>query len=743
MSTIPKELMQVTKRDGSKEALDYDKINKILSWATEGVKEVSITDIIIKAELSITNNIKTKDIHKVLIQAAVNCMSLETPNYQYVASRLLNFQIRKEVWGGVEAPKLKEIILSNISKKVYDKDILNQYSEEEVEQLDSYINHQRDFIFSYAGLKQMCDKYLIQDRTKKILFETPQFAYMIIPMVIFNRYPKEVRLDWIKRAYDQFSLHKLNLPTPQLAGIRTPLRAYSSCCLIEMGDTMGSILSTNFAIGAATSQRYGIGVNISGVRAIGSKVKGGEVVHTGLIPILKIVEANTKAFQQNGIRGGGATVTFPYWHHEVLDVLSLKNNGGTEENRVRKLDYSIAVDRLLLERFRENKLITLFSPHQVPDLYEAFGTPKFQELYEKYEKDPSVIKKTVSALELMGALVKERTETGRIYVFFIDLYNHHCSWGETVQMLNLCQEVGTPTVPLQSTDDPDAEIGICTLGAINWLAVDSEQDIKESCELAVRFLDELLDHQEYFLPAAENFALKRRSLAVGINNFAAWTAKKGFREWGSPDHLKAVDTKMELQQYYLLQASLQLAKEKGPCTKFSNTKYAKGILPIDTYKKDLDSICELQLSKDWDSLRSEIVSHGLRHSTLSGQMPVESCLSLDTKIQTPSGLQTFRKLLEDSGLNSDRVIDEDLQGWHELDLPLDLCTRFGNKQSPRVYYNGISSTTLIEMEDGTQIKATGEHKFLVRTESGDESWKKVYELSEEDDIITSEFYFQE
>jgi ribonucleoside-diphosphate reductase alpha chain len=636
----------VKKRDGTKEEFDINKINQILTWAIEGIKDVSVSDIVLKAQFTGREVITSKQIHKILIEAAVECLTLQTLNYQWVASRLVNFSLRKEVWGGVNPPKFYDFLQKSVKLGIYDPIILETYSEKEINKLDEYIQHDRDFTCTYAGIKQLCDKYLLQNRKTKKLYETPQFAYMAIAMTVFRNEDKENRLKRIKSAYDAYSKFKINLPTPQLAGLRTPLRAYSSCCLIDVGDSMDSILASASAVGKATAQRYGIGINMGRIRGIGSEIRKGEVLHTGVIPFLKVYEALTKSCQQNGVRGGGGTVSYPFWHYEVEDLLVLKNNGGTEESRARKLDYTIQFSKLFFTRFLEGGTVTLFSPHQVPDLYEAFGTPEFDVLYKKYEDNYSLapMRKKVPAKELMSLFVKERVETGRIYTLFLDHIQAHSAWAVKVPMSNLCNEVCHPTKPINDINDAEGEIGVCVLAAVNWGEVELDE-FPEIMEIIVRTLEHVIDIQDYFCPAAENFTRNRRSLGIGINNLAAFLAKNKLK-YTDPEAAHLVDRYMEYQQYYLLKASVQLAKEKGACAKFNETKYSKGILPIDTYKKDVDSVTRGTLELDWEELRGEIMTHGLRHSTLTAIMPCESSSVVSNStngIEPPRAFLSYKK----------------------------------------------------------------------------------------------------
>ena len=551
-------------------------------------------------------------------------IDLDHPNYQYVAARLLLFAVRKQLYGKMkELPTLEQHIYACVNSEVYDNDIFNKYSIEDIQRAESFLDHDRDFLFTYAGLRQVVDKYLVQDRSSGGVYETPQFMYMMIALTIFAEYPKETRMSYVRRYYDAISKHKINIPTPIMAGVRTPLRQFASCVLVDVDDTLDSIGSSDLAIMRYVAQRAGIGINAGRIRGINSKIRGGEVAHTGVIPFLKKFESTVRCCTQNGIRGGSATVHFPIWHQEIEDILVLKNNKGTEDNRVRKLDYSIQISKLFYERFIQDGEITLFSPHDVPGLYDSFGLSSFDDLYVSYEKDPTIKKKTVKAQELILNLLKERAETGRVYIMNIDHCNSHSSFKDKVNMSNLCQEITLPTDPIQHIDDGMGEIALCILSAINVGKVKSDEELEELCDLSVRGLEELIDYQKYPVAAAEIATKARRSLGVGFIGLAHYLAKLGFN-YDSQEAWDAVHGLSESFQYYLLKASNQLAKEKGYCEYFGRTKYADGILPIDTYKKDVDEISSINLQHDWESLRASILEHGLRHSTLSAQMPSES-----------------------------------------------------------------------------------------------------------------------
>ena len=615
---------KVKKRDGRIEPLDLDKMHLMVEEATTGLAGVSASQVEMTSGIQFYDGITTAEIQEILIKSASDLIDLDHPNYQFVAARLLLFAIRKQMYGRMRTlPSLIDHITERAYQDVYDKDIFIKYSREEIQKAETYIDHERDFLFTYAGLRQVVDKYLVQDRSNGKVYETPQFMYMMIALTIFRDYPKATRMSYVKRYYDAISKHRLNIPTPIMAGVRTPLRQFASCVLVDVDDSLDSIFSSDMAIGRYVAQRAGIGINAGRIRGINSKIRGGEVQHTGVVPFLKKFESTVRCCTQNGIRGGSATVHFPIWHQEIEDILVLKNNKGTEDNRVRKLDYSIQLSKLFYERFIQNQEITLFSPHSVPGLYESFGTDSFDELYCRYESDESIPKSTIGAQELILNLLKERAETGRIYIMNIDHCNTHSSFKDKVEMSNLCQEITLPTYPLQHIDDRTGEIALCILSAINVGKIKSDEELEDLCDLAVRGLEELIDYQEYPVVAAEVATKARRSLGIGFIGLAHYLAKLGY-SYGSQEAWDAVHGLSESFQYYLLKSSNKLAEEKGHCEYFGRTKYADGILPIDTYKKDVDEITSEELAHDWESLRASINQYGLRHSTLSAQMPSES-----------------------------------------------------------------------------------------------------------------------
>ena len=622
---VSNEEISVNKRNGrGKESLQIDKIHAMVGFATEGITGVSASHVEMNSGIQLFDGISTADIQQILIKSANDLITLENPNYQYVAARLLLFSLRKQLFHRLwDHPKLIDHIKKLIDMGLYDKDILVNYDESEIDRMDMWIDHERDYNFTYAGLRQVMDKYLVQDRSTGDIFETPQFMYMMISATLFAQYPKDKRMNYVKKYYDAVSKFKINIPTPVMAGVRTPLRQFASCVLVDTDDTLPSIFSSDMAIGRYVAQRAGIGINAGRIRGINSRIRGGEIQHTGVIPFLKKFEATVRCCTQNGVRGGSATTHFPIWHQEIEDILVLKNNKGTEDNRVRKLDYSIQISELFYKRFINNQDISLFSPHDVDNLYDVFGSPEFDALYEKYERNKKIPRKTINAQKLFMELLRERAETGRIYIMNIDHCNTHSSFKDKVYMSNLCQEITLPTKPVQHIDDDEGEIALCILSAINLGLIKDKEELEELCDLSVRALDEIIDYQEYPVAAAKKSTEARRSLGIGYIGLAHYLAKNKVK-YNNKEAWKLVDEVTEAFQYFLLKASNQLAQEKGKCDYFERTKYADGILPIDTYKKDVDNIVKRKLSYDWTNLRKTIKEHGLRHSTLSAQMPSES-----------------------------------------------------------------------------------------------------------------------
>lgn len=616
--------IRVTKRNGELELLDWSKVSRVLNWACRGL-DVSISQIELDSKIQMFDLIKTSDIHKMIVKAAADLISEENPDYQYAAARLAVFQIRKEAYGQFTPPKLYDHIVKMVNLEKYDPEILDKYTQEEIEEIGKVVDHWRDLNFAYAGIKQIEGKYLVQDRVDNRVYESPQMMYILIAMTLFADERKETRFEHIKKFYDLVSKFKISLPTPIMGGVRTPTRQFSSCVVIETDDTLNSINASAGSVVNYIARRAGIGLSVGKIRAKGSKVRGGEIYHTGITPFIKHFQTAVKSSSQGGIRGGAATLAYPIWHLEVQDMLVLKNNRGVDDNRARHLDYSVQISKLFYQRLIKKENITLFSPSDVPGLYDSFfaDQDKFEELYVKYEQDESIRKLSVPAVELFSTLMQERASTGRIYIMNVDHSNTHSSFIDPVKLSNLCQEITLPTHPLQNVNDENGEIALCTLSAANLGLIDSYDDFEEVCEYMVRALDNLLSYQDYLMPAASH-AKKRRALGIGWINLAFDLARRGLKysDGSANQHIHDLS---EAFQYYLLKASVKLARERGACEWFDRTKYSKGILPIDTYKKEVDSIVpNPSLKYDWEGLRADIVKYGLRNSTLSSWMPSES-----------------------------------------------------------------------------------------------------------------------
>ena len=643
----------VQKRDGRLEKIDLDKIHRVIEWAAEGLDNVSVSQVEISSHIQFYDKITTKSIHETIIKSAADLISAATPDYQYLAARLAIFHLRKIAFGQFEPPHLFDHVTKLTQEGRYDAHILQDFSKEEFDILNDYIDHNRDLSFAYAAVKQMEGKYLVQDRVSKQVFESPQFLYMLVGMCLFasydKQYDKAARLDYIKRFYDATSTFKISLPTPIMSGVRTPSRQFSSCVLIECDDSLDSINATTSAIVRYVSQRAGIGVNAGRIRALGSPIRGGEAQHTGCIPFYKLFQTAVKCCSQGGVRGGAATLFYPIWHLEVENLLVLKNNRGVEDNRVRHMDYGVQINKTIYQRLIKNQNVTLFSPSDVPGLYDAFfaDQAEFERLYEQYEQDDSIRKRSVPAQELFSLMMQERASTGRIYVQNVDHCNTHSPFDPSVAPIrqsNLCMEIALPTQPLDNINDESGEIALCTLSGINLGEINQLEDIKEPAELIVRALDALLDYQDYPVIAAKNGSMKRRTLGIGVINYAYYLAKNGTK-YSDPTALGLTHRTFEALQYYLLVASNKLAKEQGACPAFGDTTYSQGILPIDTYKVDIDAICNEPLQLDWEALRHDIKTHGLRNSTLTALMPSETSSQIANAtngIEPPRGLVSVK-----------------------------------------------------------------------------------------------------
>ncbi|WP_068978913.1 MULTISPECIES: class 1a ribonucleoside-diphosphate reductase subunit alpha [Aeromonas] len=639
----------VTKRNGHKEPIDLDKIHRVLDWAAEGLDNVSVSQVELKSHIQFYDGIRTADIHETIIKATADLISEQTPDYQYMAARLAIFHLRKKAYGQFEPPHLYQHVARLVDMGKYDKHLLEDYSQAEFDELNTHLDHWRDMDFSYAAVKQLEGKYLVQNRVTGEIYESPQFLYILVAACLFSKYPKDTRLDYIKRFYDAVSTFKISLPTPIMSGVRTPTRQFSSCVLIECDDSLDSINATASSIVRYVSQRAGIGINAGRIRGLGSPIRGGEAFHTGCIPFYKYFQTAVKCCSQGGVRGGAATLFYPLWHTEVESLLVLKNNRGVEENRVRHMDYGVQINKLMYQRLIKGGDITLFSPSDAPGLYDAFfaDQDKFEALYVKYEQDPAIRKKTLKAVDLFSLMMQERAGTGRIYIQNVDHCNTHSPFDPSVapvRQSNLCLEIALPTKPLNNIDDESGEIALCTLSAFNLGTIEKLEDLEEMAELAVRALDALLDYQDYPIAAAKKGSMGRRTLGIGVINYAYYLAKNGAR-YSDGSGLALTHRTFEAIQYYLLKASVQLAREFGPCPLFGETTYAQGILPIDTYKKDLDVLCNEPLHLDWESLREEIKTVGLRNSTLTALMPSETSSQISNAtngIEPPRGLVSVK-----------------------------------------------------------------------------------------------------
>lgn len=664
--------IKVTKRNGKQESIDMEKIHRVVHWASQDLEGVSVSQVEISAQLAFFDGIKTEDIHETIIKSAADLISTEAPDYQYLAARLAIFHLRKKAFKQFTPPSLFNQITKYTECGIYDKDILAKYSRSEIEEFDAHIDHWRDMSFSYAAVKQLEGKYLVQNRVTGEVYESPQFLYILVGMCLFQEYEKSERMDIVKRFYDATSTFKISLPTPIMAGVRTPTRQFSSCVLIEADDDLDSISAASGAIVKYVSQRAGIGINGGRIRALGSPIRGGEATHTGCIPFFKHFHTAVKSCSQGGVRGGAATLFYPLWHLEVEELLVLKNNTGTDENRIRHLDYGVQFNGLMYQRFLADGNITLFSPHDVPGMYDAFfaDQDEFKTLYEKYEQDESIRKRSVKARELFAKFMQERANTGRIYLQNVDHCNTHGAFDPAlapVRQSNLCMEITLPTKPLFSVQDEDGEIALCTLSAVNLGALESLDELEGITEIIVRSLDALLDYQDYPIKSAEIASKNRRTLGIGVTNLAYYLAKNGMK-YSDGSGNKLIHDTFEALQYYSLKASNKLAKELGACPLFSETQYAKGIMPIDSYKKDVDAFCSPELKLDWTTLRTEIVKTGLRNSTLTALMPCESSSQISNStngIEPPRGYVAVKQSKD--GILKQIVPDfENLKSQYEL-----------------------------------------------------------------------------
>jgi len=640
--------IQVSKRDGTKEFLDIDKLHKVVFYACEDITGVSPSEVELKSQIQFYNGITSKEIQETLIKAAADLINEQTPNYQYVGGRLVNYALRKEVYGGFDPCHVKELVIKNTQAGFYDSELITKYTDDDWDKINTFIRHERDENLTYVAMEQLRGKYLCQNRVTGEIFETPQMCYILIAASLFQDYPTGTRLRWIKEYYDAISLHDISLPTPVMAGVRTPQRQFSSCVLIETDDSLDSINATAASVVKYVSQKAGIGIGGGSIRAIGSPIRKGDAYHTGIIPFYKHFQSAVKSCSQGGVRGGAATIYYPIWHLEAEEMLVLKNNKGTEENRVRHMDYGVQFNKLMYERLITGGNITLFSPADVPGLYDAFfaDQAKFRDLYERAERNTRLRKKTLPASELFGSFMEERKNTGRIYLQNVDNANDHGAFLPDlapIKQSNLCAEIDLPTKPLKDLNDPEGEISLCTLSAINWGNIRTPADFERVCRLAVRGLDALLSYQNYPILAAQLSTEKRRPLGVGIINFAYWLAKNDLNyQHIDANGLALVDEWAEAWSYYLIKASADLAAEQGAPSGNMETKYGHGITPNQTYKKDLDELVPHVERMDWTGLREQLKATGIRNSTLMALMPSETSAQI---ANATNGIEPPRSLI--------------------------------------------------------------------------------------------------
>jgi len=703
------EKINVTKRDGSLEPLDLEKFHKVVAYACDGITGVSESEIELKSHIHFHDKITSKEIQETLIKAAADLISEDAPNYQYVAGRLIAYDLRKEVFGNFDPIKLYDHVKKVVDLGFYDSKLLEWYTKDEFELMNSWIDHSRDESLAYAAMEQLRGKYLVKNRVTGKIYETPQIAFMLIAATLFHKYPalgEKTRMEYIRRFYNSLSNFDISLPTPVMAGVRTSVRQFSSCVLIETDDSLDSINATAGAIVKYVSKRAGIGIGAGRIRALGSSINGGHATHTGVIPFYKHFQSAVRSCSQGGVRGGAATLYYPIWHLEVEDLLVLKNNKGTDDNRIRHLDYGVQFNKVFYERLLTGKDITLFSPSDVPELYEPFFTDvdKFRTLYEKAEHNPKIRKKKVSSLDLFSSFMQERKDTGRIYLMNVDHANDHGSFIPEVAPIhqsNLCCEIDLPTKPLKSIDDPEGEISLCTLAAINWGNIKNKEDFEEPADLLVRALNELLDYQEYPILAAEISTKNRRPLGIGIINFAYWLAKHG-STYSEPD-LKLIDEWTEAWSYYLIKASNDLAKETGPCPKNNETKYSLGLVPRDTYKSDVNDLVADKSRMPWAQLKKDLIKFGIKNSTLMALMPSETSSQISNAtngIEPPRALVSVKQ-------SKDGVLKQVVPQYHRLKNMYELLW---DQKSPEGYLK-ICAVLQKYVDQGISVNTSYNPKF--------------------------------
>ena len=628
-------MITVVKRSGERVPLDVSKIQRQVANACRGIDGVSQSMIEIKAQIELHDGMTTETIDELLLKAMVNLIDeTENPeinnvNYQYVAGRQKVSMLRKEVYGEYDPPKLYEIVKKNVELGMYTPELLKWYTEDEWGIIDLIIDHNKDEDYTYAAIAQLAEKYLVQNRATNTIYETPQVRYAIAAATAFHNESNDVRLKYVKDYYECASAGHFTLATPVLAGLGTTTKQFSSCVLISSDDTLDSIFAAGEMMAKYASKRAGIGLEIGRIRPLGAPIRNGEIKHTGMIPFLKKWFADLRSCSQGGIRNASCTVTFPVWHYQFEDLIVLKNNQGTEEVRVRQMDYSVVVNAMFWNRYRKGETMTLFDPAEVPDLYEAYyrDSAEFEKLYLKYEQDKTKKKKVVPADEIFkNGILKERTDTGRIYLVNIDNVINQGPFDTTVDPIyqsNLCQEILLPTRPFQRIEDPEGRIALCTLGSINWGAFRNPQEMRKACRVLVRSLSNLLQYQDFLSIQSKLANQDFEPLGVGVTNLAYWHARRSFK-YGEPEALAEVKRWMEHQAYYLTETSVELAKERGPCGRSQYTYYGKGVFPWERRKEGVNELTDFTPSLDWELLRADLKKYGIRNATLMAVAPVES-----------------------------------------------------------------------------------------------------------------------
>lgn len=671
--------IEVQKRNGTSEPFNADKIHKVIENACRDITGVSVSDVVMAARLTFFSGMTTSEIHRALTKSAADLITQSTPNYQFVAGRLLSYDIRKIAWGGMAPPKLFDHVTKMVAKGFYTPELLEMYDEAAWNKMNEFIDHDRDLKMSHIGVAEYMTKYAARDRslTETIPHETPQLTYMLIAALMCS---DSKSMKDIKSYYNDISNHNISLPTPIMAGLRSKVKQFSSCVLIECADTLPSIAATSGAVMLYVANKAGIGIGANAIRSEGASVRGGEIRHTGVIPFYRLFESSVKSCSQGGVRGGAATLYTSLWHLDIEDIIVLKNNKGTQDTRVRKLDYGIQINDYLYNRLVKGENITLFSPShkEVPGLNDAYFADKklFAELYEKYEADPTIRKKSIAASELFTKLMIERKDTGRIYIFNVDNVNDHSSFLEPIKMSNLCAEITLPTKPLEHVYDENGRIALCTLSAMNLGNIRSLDDIEGWMYNAVKGLDNLLTYQEFPVPAAYEATLDYRPLGVGVINLAYYLAKNGVK-YGEPEANQLLHDTFEAIQYYGIKASVRLAKERGPCRRWKDTKYGQGLLPIDHYNKNVDQLVKPVYKLDWEWLRQEVLTHGIRNATITALMPAESSAKISN---STNGVEPVRALITVKGNKSNiskQVVPEITKLKNKYDMLWDMTSMSG------------------------------------------------------------------